>query len=128
MCSKSFVFCYSVFHSLFVGIFFLVLKYYYIIRKPEHRPLILLWLRTRINIPAETAARQQSNRNSVAWMSQMCGEWRDVFKRTLTLIQRVPVQYHGSKIPCVKFGAIKIIPSHHLHQEYLTINLGNNCD
>ena len=28
----------------------------------------------------------------------------------------------------VKFGAMKIIPSDHLHQEYLTINLGITSD
>ena len=49
-------------------------------------------------------------------------------KRTLSPIQRVPVQDQGSKIPCVKFGAMKIFPSERLHQEYLTIYLGNTSD
>ena len=61
-------------------------------------------------------------------MSQICGEWKDVFIRTLSTVQRVPVQDQGSKIPCVKFGAMKIIPSDRLHQEYLAIDLGNSSD
>ena len=47
---------------------------------------------------------------------------------TLSPIHWVPVQDKGSKILCVKFGAMKIIPSDRLHQEYLTINLGNTSD
>ena len=35
----------------------------------------------------------------------------------------VPVQDKGSNLLCVKFGAMKIIPSDRLHQEYLTISL-----
>ena len=93
-----------------------------------HSPLILLRLRTRITIHAQTAARQQSNGNSEARMSGKCGEWRDVFIRTLSPVQRVPVQDQGSKILCVKFGAIKIILSDRLHQEYLTISLGSTSD
>ena len=50
------------------------------------------------------------------------------FFMTLSPIQWVPVQDKGSKIPCVKFWAMKIIPSDCLHQEYLTINLGNTSD
>ena len=61
-------------------------------------------------------------------MSQICGEGRDIFIRILSPIKRVPVQDQGSKVPCVKFGAMKIIPSDCLHQEYLTIDLGNNSD
>ena len=61
-------------------------------------------------------------------MSQICGEWRDAFIRTLSPIQKVPVQDQGSKILCVKFGSMKIILSDRLHQEYLTIDLGNNGD
>ena len=34
----------------------------------------------------------------------------------------------GSKIPCVNFGAMKIIPSTRLHQQYLTIDIGNTSD
>ena len=61
-------------------------------------------------------------------MSQICGELRDVFIRTLSPIQKVPVQDQASKIPRVKFKAMKIIPSDRLHQEYLIINLGNTRD
>ena len=43
-------------------------------------------------------------------------------------IHWVPVQYKGSKILCVKLGAMKVTPSDPLHQEYLTINLGNTSD
>ena len=39
-----------------------------------------------------------------------------------------PVQDKGSKIPCVTFGATKIIPSDRLHQEYMNINLGSTSD
>ena len=46
--------------------------------KAYHSPLILLRLRTRITVHALTAAWQQTNRNSGAWMSQICGEWRDL--------------------------------------------------
>ena len=94
----------------------------------RHSPLILLRLHTRITVHAKTAAQQQSNGNSGAWMSQICGEWKDVFIRTLSPIQWVPVQDQGSKIQCVKFWAMKIIPSDRLHQEYLTIDLGENSD
>ena len=73
-------------------------------------------------------AVQQSNESSKARMSQKCGEWRDQFITTLSLIHSVPVQDKGSKILCVKFEATKIIPSDRLHQEYLTINLGNTSD
>ena len=93
-----------------------------------HSLLIPLQLLTRIIVHAQTAARQQSNENSGAWQSQKCGEWRDVFIRTLFRIQRVPMQDKGSKIRCVKFGAMKIIPSDRLHQEYLTNNIGNSSD
>ena len=47
---------------------------------------------------------------------------------TLSPIHWVPVQDKGSKIPFVKFGAMKIIQSDPLHQEYLTIDLGNTSD
>ena len=47
---------------------------------------------------------------------------------TLSLIHWVTVQDKGSKIPCEKFGAMKIIQSDWLHQEYLTIDLGNTTD
>ena len=56
--------------------------------------------------------------------------WRveNLFIMTLSPIHWVPVQYKGSKILCVKLGAMKITPSDPLHQEYLTINLGNTSD
>jgi hypothetical protein len=47
---------------------------------------------------------------------------------TLSPIHWVPVQDKGSKIPCVKFGAMNIIQSDCLHQEYLTMDLGNTSD
>ena len=47
---------------------------------------------------------------------------------TLSPIHWVPVQDKWSKILCVKLGALKITPSDPLHQEYLTINLGNFSD
>ena len=51
-----------------------------------HSSLILLWLRTRITVHAQTAALQQSNENFEARMSGKCGEWRDQFIMTLSLI------------------------------------------
>ena len=69
-----------------------------------HSPLIILQLRTRTTVHALTAAWHQSNENSGAWMSHMCGEWRDVFIRTLSQIQRIPVKDQGSKILCLKLG------------------------
>ena len=62
-----------------------------------------------------------SNGSYDARMSGKCGE-------TLSPIHWVPVQDKGSKILCVKFGAMKVIPSDPLHQEYLTINLGSTSD
>ena len=47
---------------------------------------------------------------------------------TLSPIHWVPVQDKGSKILCVKLGAMKVTPSDPLHQEYLTINLGSTSD
>ena len=47
---------------------------------------------------------------------------------TLYLSHWVPVKDKGSKIPCLKFWAMKISQSDHLHQEYLTIDLGNTSD
>ena len=47
---------------------------------------------------------------------------------TLSLIHRAPVQDKGSKMLCVQWTAMKIIPSDRLHQEYLTINLGITRD
>ena len=93
-----------------------------------HSPLILLRLRTRIIIHAQTAAQQQSNGNFDARMSEKCGEWRDEFIMTLSPIHWVPVQDKGSKILCVNLGAMKVTPSDPLHQEYLTINLGSTSD
>ena len=43
-------------------------------------------------------------------------------------IQRVPLQDQGSKLQCVKFAAMKIIPIDRLHQEYLTIDLKSTND
>ena len=43
-------------------------------------------------------------------------------------IHWVPVQDKGSKILCVKLGAMKVTPSDPLHQEYLTINPGSTSD
>ena len=43
---------------------------------------------------------------------------------TLSTIHWVPVQDKGSTILCVKWEAMKIIPSDRLHQEYLTIIFG----
>ena len=57
-------------------------------------------------------------------MSGKCGGWRYWFIVNLSLIHWVQVQDKGSKILCVKFGAMKIITSYRLHQEHLTINLG----
>ena len=94
----------------------------------HHSPLILLRLRNRITVHAQTAARQQSNGKSEARMSGKCEDWRDQFMMTLSPIPWVPVQDKGSKILHVKFGAMKIIPSDRLHQKYLTINLGNTSD
>ena len=64
---------------------------------------------------AYTAAQQQSSGSLEARM-------------TLPPIQWVPVQDKGSKILCVKLGAMKVTPSDPLHQEYLTINLGSTSD
>ena len=47
---------------------------------------------------------------------------------TLSSIHWVPVQDKGSKILCVKLGAMKVTQSDPLHQEYLTINLGSTSD
>ena len=47
---------------------------------------------------------------------------------TLSPIHCVPVQDKGSKILCVKLGAMKVTPSDPLHQEYLIINLGSTSD
>ena len=77
---------------------------------------------------AQTAAQQQSNGSFEARMSGKCGEWRDLFIMTLSLIHWVPVQDKGSKILCVKLGAKKVTPSDPLHQEYLTTNLGSTSD
>ena len=88
------------------------------------------WGRQRsLNIVhAQTAAQQQSNGSYEARMSMKCGEWRDQFIMTLSPIHWVPVQDKGSKILCVKLGAIKVISSDPLHQDYLTINLGSTSD
>ena len=47
---------------------------------------------------------------------------------TLSPIHWVPVQDKGSKILCVKLGAMKVTPSDPLHQEYLTINFGSDSE
>ena len=96
--------------------------------RDDHSPPPLLQLRTRIIVHAQTADQQQSNGSYEARMSGKCGEWRDLFIKTLSPIHWVSVQDKGSKILCVKLGAMKITPSGPLHQEYLTINLGNTSD
>ena len=93
-----------------------------------HSPPPLLQLHTRIIVHAQTAAQQQSNGSYEARMSGKCGEWRDLFIMTLSPIRWVPVQDKGSKILCVKLGAMKVTPSDPLNQEYLTINLGSTSD
>ena len=60
---------------------------------------------------AQTAAQQQSNGSYEARMSGKCGEWGDQFIMTLSTFHWVPVQDKGSKILCVKLGAMKVIPS-----------------
>ena len=54
--------------------------------------------------------------------------WSDYFIMTLSPFYWVPVQHKGSKRLYVKFGAMKVVPSDRLHQEYLTINLGITSD
>ena len=92
-----------------------------------HSPLILLRLHTRITVHAQTAAGQQSNGTSGAWMSQICGEWRNVFIKTLSLSQRVLVQDQGSKIPCVTPGNIKNIASDRFHQQLIHDQKSLDC-
>ena len=99
----------------------------FILQVPHSLPS-LLRLRSRIIVHAQTAAQQQSNGSYEARMSGKCGEWRDLFIMTLSPIHWVPVQDKESKILCVKLGARKITPNDPLHQEYLTINLGNTSD
>ena len=71
-------------------------------------------------VHAQTAAQQQSNGSFEARMSGKCEEWRNVksgeFIMTLSPIYWVPVQDKGSKILCVKLGAMKFTPSDPLHQ------------
>ena len=52
----------------------------------------------------------------------------DVFIRTLSPIQRVPVPDQGSKILFVKFGAMKTISGDLLNEEYPVIDLGNKSE
>ena len=94
----------------------------------HHSPPPLLQLRTRIIVHAQTAAQQQSNGSYESRMSGKCGEWRDSFIMTLSPIHWVPVQDKGSKILCVKLGAMKVTPRDPLHQEYLIINIENTSD
>ena len=84
--------------------------------------------RTLNIVHAQTAAQQQSNGSNEARMSGKCGEWRGYFIMTLSPTHWVPVQDKGSKILCVKLGAMKVTPSDPLHQEYLTIKLGSTSD
>ena len=84
--------------------------------------------RTLNIVHAQTVAQQQSNGSYEAKISGKCGEWRDLFIMTLSTIHWVPVQDKGSKILCVKLGTMKITQSDPLHQEYLTINVGNTSD
>ena len=64
---------------------------------------------------AQTAAQQQSNGSYEARMSGKCGEWRDEFIMTLSPIHWVPVQNKGSKILCVKLGAMKAFKVYYIH-------------
>ena len=84
--------------------------------------------RTLNSVHGHPAAWLQSNWNLAVWMSQISTEWRECSIMTLSTIHWVPVQDKGSKILCVKLGAIKITPSDRLHQEYPTINLGSSSD
>ena len=84
--------------------------------------------RTLNTVHGHTAARLQSNWNLTVGMSQISTEWRECSSMTLSTIHWVPVQDKGSKILCVKLGAMKVTPSDPLHQEYLTINLGSTSD
>ena len=84
--------------------------------------------RTLNIVHAQTAAQQQSNGSYESRMSGKCGEWRDKFIMNLSSIHWVPVQDKGSKILCVKLGAMIVTPSDPLHQEYLTINLWSTSD
>ena len=86
------------------------------------------WQRTLNSIQRHTAARLQSNGNLTVWMSHMSKEWRVCSTMTLSTIHWVPVQDKWSKILCGKLGALKIISSDCLHQEYLTINLASTSD
>ena len=88
-----------------------------------------MWKTATLNIVlAQTAAQQQCNGSYEARMSGKCGEWRDYFIMTVFPIHWVPGQDKGSKTLCVKLGAMKVISSDPLHQEYLTINLRSTSD
>ena len=94
----------------------------------DAQPLHLLQLRTRIIVHAQTAAYQQSNGSYEAMMCGKYVEWKDYFIMILLAIHWVPVENKGSKVLCEKLGAMEITPIDPLHQEYLTINLGNISD
>ena len=64
---------------------------------------------------AQTAAQQQSNGSYEARMSGKCREWREEFIMTLSPIHWVPVQNKGSKILCVKLGAMKAFQVYYIH-------------
>ena len=84
--------------------------------------------RTLHSLHGHTAAWLQFNGNLAVWMSQISTEWRESSIMTLSTIHWVPVQDKGSKLLCLKLGALKITPNDCLHQEYLTINLGSTSD
>ena len=93
-----------------------------------HSPPIPMRLHTKIFVYAQTADQQQSYGNFEVRMFKKYREWIAQFIMTLSPSHWVPVQDKGSKILCVKFWTMKIIQSDRLHQEYLTIDLGNTCD
>ena len=49
------------------------------------------------------------------------------FNMTFSPIHWVQVNDKGSKILCAKFGAMKIIPSDHLHRYWLLLVTDNSC-
>ena len=72
-------------------------------------------------------ARQQSNANSEACVTDMWRVERGIYRDFIPK-PKGPSARSRIKDMCVKFGAMTIIPSVSLHQEYLTINHGNTSD
>ena len=81
-----------------------------------------------ISVHGHIAAGLHSNGNLTVWTSQISREWRECSIMTLATIHWVLVQVKGSKILCVKKGAMKITPRDRIHQEYLTINIWSTSD